>query len=159
MEDVPDYSRILTLISECRDPEKLITFFLNAQKKNVSEVSDAALIQLHALRPVYKKGSFELAFWDMLATYQKVLLEHGRPTNRLMRAWKTAQLENEAVALIQWVENVEQAWAFEHLIKQGMLVMTAEKLVLRFPQRFEANICDQARQRIKQMNNHSIEAA
>ena len=153
MEDLPDYSRILTLIAECRDPEKLMAFFLNAQKKNVSEVRDAASTQLNALRPVHKEGSFEFAFWDILMAHHKILLENGRPTNRLMRAWKTAQREDEAEALTQWVENGDQAWGFEHLISQGLLDMTAEKLVLRFPKRFEPDLCDQARQRMKASEN------
>ena len=159
MDDLPNYSRILNLISESRDPEKLMAFVANAQKKNVPEVRDAALNQLNALRPARKGGSFEFAFWDMLMAYQKVLLENARPTKRLMKAWGMALSDDEAQALTQWVENGEQAWAFDNLISQGLVDITAEKLVLRFPKRFEPEICDQARQRVKMAVSQSKQIA
>ena len=149
-DDLPDYSHILNLISVSKDPEKLMSFAMNAQKKNVPEIRTAALERLNTLRPVHKEGGFEHGFWEMITAYQKLLLENNRPTKRLMKAWETAISENEAKALIHWVENAEQAWAFDHFIGEGMLDQTAEKLVLKYPKRFEAEIREKARKRIKE---------
>lgn len=159
MDDAPDYSRVLHLISQCHDSDKLMTFVVNAQRKNVTEVRNAALAQLLALLPVHKEGSFEAAFWDMLMTYQKILLEHGKPTKLLMKAWKDAIDEDEISALTRWVENAEQAWAFQYLIHQGALDMTAETLVLRFPKRFASDIRDKAKHRIKAIETQSLQIA
>lgn len=149
-DDLPDYSHILHLISKSQDPAKLITFAMNAQKKNVSEVRKAALTRLDTLCPSYKEGSFEHDFWEMLMAYLKLLLENNRPTKRLMKAWQIARCEGEISALNQWVDNAEQSWAFEHFIGKAMLNQTAEKLVLKYPKRFEAEICENARKRIKE---------
>ena len=149
MEDLPDYSRILNLISVSQDPEKLMAFAMNAQKKNVPEIRKAALTQLDMLRPTYKEGSFEHSFWTMLIAYQNLLLENNRPTKRLMKAWETAQRAGEISALSYWVENAEQAWAFEYFQENGLVNKTAEKLVLRFPKRFEIEIREKAKGRIK----------
>ena len=150
MEDeLPDYSRILHLISESQDPEKLMTFAMNAQKRKVLEVNKAALARLEALRPAHKEDSFEHGFWEMLMAYQNLLMENNRPTKRLMKAWETAIKDNEAKALTHWVENAEQAWALEYFVSEGMSDQTAEKLVLKYPKRFESEICEKAKDRIK----------
>ncbi len=151
-DDLPDYSHILNLISESKDPKKLMAFAMNAQKKNVSEVRTAALERLNTLRPVHTEGGFEHGFWEMLTAYQNLLLANNRPTKRLMKAWETAISENEAKALTHWVENAEQAWAFECFDENGLADRTAEKLVLRFPKRFEAEICEKAKERIQGTN-------
>ena len=57
--------------------------------------------------------------------------------------------DNEAKALTHWVENAEQAWALEYFVSEGMSDQTAEKLVLKYPKRFESEICEKAKDRIK----------
>lgn len=147
-DDLPDYSRILHLIFESQDPKKLMAFAMNAQKKNVPEIHKAALARLNTLRPVHKEGGFEHGFWEMLTAYQNLLLKNNRPTMRLMKAWETAQRSGEISALTHWVENAEQAWAFEYFHENGLANKTAEKLVLSFPKKFEAEICEKAKERI-----------
>lgn len=147
MEDAPDYSRILNIISSCRDVDKLTTFMINAQRKNVPEVRDAAIKQMDALLPIHKTGSFETAFWDMFATYRKVLLEHGRPIYRLSKARQMALDEGEVEALIHWVTHTEQVWAFDYLNTHGLSKKTAESLVLRFPKRFTSKLREEAKLR------------
>ena len=125
-----------------------MSFAMNAQKKNVPEIRTAALERLNTLRPVHKEGGFEHGFWEMLTAYQNLLLANNRPTKRLMKAWEIAQSTGEISALTHWVENAEQAWAFEYFHENGLADRTAEKLVLRFPKRFEAEIRGKAKERI-----------
>ena len=148
MEDPPDYSRILSLVTDCRDLNKLRSFISNAVRKDVTEVRDAALMQLRHLMPQKTPGSFEAAFWGMMDTYHTYLLLHDRPVRRLSKTWDRALEEGEVATLIHWVEKGEQAWALQQFIERGDVEKTAEKLMLKYPKRFDAALRKKAKQRL-----------
>lgn len=154
----PNYSRILNSIENCQDLRKLTAFYENARKKNVLVICEAALSQLKTLLPVNKKRSFESSFWEMIAAYQKTLLENGRPTLRLNKAWTSALTDGESEVLVKWIEEQAQPWAFQSLIDQGLSDMTAESLVLRFPKRFDAALRERAKRRLKGAHQETLGA-
>ena len=149
MEDLPDYSRILDIISDCQDINKLRSFVTNAARKDVPEVRDVALARLLHLMPKRTPGSFEAAFWNVVETYHTYLLIHDRPIRRLRKTWNLALEEGETAALTHWVENGEQAWALQQFIERGDVEFTAEKLVLKYAKRFDVTVREQAKQRLK----------
>ena len=149
MNDEPNYDRILENIAACRDVDKLMAFMKNARKQNVVIVEDAALKQLKATFPNYKKDSYERAFWDMILGYQTVLLNHGKPTVKLAKAWKTALVDSETQAHNDWIENGDQVWAREYLLANSSKPLTAENLILKFPNLFDLDVQDVARQSLQ----------
>ena len=159
MKDELDYTRILGIISGCDDPEKLINIAQNSQRKNVDHVRFAAFEKLNTLIPQFPNESFEAGFWQMFTAYQNLLLDFGRPVIRLNRARKKAQSDGEEEALIRWVSNSAQPWAFQTLIEQGDELLTAESLVIRFSERFDVELVEQAKKRINDTKRQSLETA
>lgn len=149
IDDTPNYDRILENIAACRDIDKLTTFVSNAQKRGVIVVKDAAVKQLKSLIPVHKKGSFEKAFWEMFLQYQALLFEHGKPTLKLNKSWKTALCDGEIKALCDWVDDGRQVWALDNILSRSPQALTAEKLVLNFPDIFDAEIQQKAAQNLQ----------
>lgn len=143
-DDTQNYDRILGNISSCRDVDKLTSFIVNARKRGVKAVQDAAYHQLKSLVPAHKKESYEKAFWAMLLGYQAVLLDHGKPTIKLNKAWNAAMREGEIKVLSDWVENGHQKWALDYFVKNRRASVTAETLVLKFPDMFETKTCNDA---------------
>ena len=158
MDDEPSYDRILENIAACQDIDKLTTFVVNARKRKVMVVEDAALRQLKSLIPSHKKGSYEKAFWDMFLTYQKVLFEHGKPTVKLNKTWKTALSDGETKALTDWIENGNQIWALDYLSVKSPKSMTAEKLALKHVEIFETNIQAMATKNLQSSEVRILEA-
>ncbi|MGJ8562462.1 MAG: hypothetical protein ACSHXY_02810 [Alphaproteobacteria bacterium] len=156
MEDEPNYTRILGSIAACVDVDKLMAFLANAKKRGVLVVQNAVLAQLETLIPANKKGSYERAFWDMLLSYQTVLLENGKPTLKLNEAWKVALIVGEIQAHRDWVEEGAQAWAFGYLLENFPSLPTAEDLVLKFPTAFEARHRNLARNRLKNGESQTV---
>lgn len=95
----------------------------------------------------------------MLLEYQHILIEHGKPTFKLDKAWKIAMREDEAEVLSSWINNGHQAWALEHLLRTSNKSVSAEKLALKFSALFSAQTLHAAERNLALAETKILETA
>ena len=143
-----DYSRVVKTIAACEDIDKLNNFLENAIRKNVPEVRDAAVQKLASLMPNFEPGTLEHDFWKTIKTYELVLREDEKTTVHLFRTRKKAAVEGIEKTMSDWVLHKAHGWVFDALIEIGKPEMTAESVVLRYPERFDEAVIDVAMERL-----------
>ncbi len=149
MDEEPDYTRILDIIQNCEDSDKLIAFVQNAQKKNVTVVAQAARLQLKKLIPELKSGSFENQFWKIFSAYEDLLLENLKPTKILNISRNEARSLGEIEALTNWINEGYQSWALNTFVSNKQSKLTAENLSLNHPELFDDETLKKAKQRLE----------
>lgn len=159
MEDEPDYSYLLGLINQCDDPKKLTTFVLNAQKRGVLSVREAAYKKLKSLIPRSNIKGIDGEFWEMFSTYEDILLQFSKPSSKLNLARARALSEGPRTALAFWVKNGSQAWVFNHLVQSDQENMTAEYLLSQYAQEFDRDLNVLAQNRLCKSKSRVLEVA
>lgn len=148
-DEKPDYSRILNIIEDCEDGEKLTIIFQNALRKKVEIVANAARSKLKRLIPKYKLDSFENQFWNTFSAYEDLLLDNAKPVTILNETRLEALANGEVAALTNWINAGHQSWALHALVSMKQGLYTAEKLSLNFPDLFDGGTLETARKRLK----------
>ncbi|MGB3899107.1 MAG: hypothetical protein WA973_11175 [Mesorhizobium sp.] len=73
-----DVAKILGLIENCDDPERLRSWIRNAQEKGEPRVANAAFRRLVSVLPKEKPGTVEHDFWQTIHAFEHVLSEGAR---------------------------------------------------------------------------------
>lgn len=143
-----EYTRILTLINNCDDPEKLEIFIQNARRKNVAEVRDAAMLRLASILPAFPEGSLEYDFWRTLCLYEITLSGKRRTKVRLNKTRAKVESSGLVQTLSDWTEKGLHRWIFNQLITDGMMDYTGEAVILRHSKTFSPKTRAAARKRL-----------
>lgn len=148
MEEQPDYSYVLDLISQCEDVNKLATFVMNAQKRNASIVREAAYNRLKSFIPKSIIKGIDQDFWTMFSAHEDLLLERARPMTKLNSARELMLNEGAVSALDFWVKHKSQAWAFNYFMFNNRQTLTAENLVIEYSEHFSDDVYEMAQSRL-----------
>lgn len=159
MEEQPNHSYVLNLISQCEDVDRLATFIVNAQKRKVFVVREAAYRRLKSFIPKTIIKGIEQDFWIMFSAYEDLLLEYARPMTKLNGARRRMEEKGVIATLEFWVNHKSQAWAFEYFVKTGKENITAEALVSRYSDLFSKNVIETAQNCIAVVTSKNLELA
>ncbi|MFC3613567.1 hypothetical protein ACFORG_07320 [Lutimaribacter marinistellae] len=146
------YQKILEQIARCDDETKLRNWISNAIREGASEVEDAArrrLIEVRASLDVDDVNDpLVLDFWRSITALEQVLSTERGKTIRLSRTrQKIARVGVEAT-LRDLAMQTQPSDGYFLLKERQMLDLSAEAVVLRFPDRFQENVLQAARDRL-----------
>jgi hypothetical protein len=144
-----DVAKILELIENCDDPERLRSWIRNAQEKGEPRVADAAFRRLVSVLPKEKPGTVEHDFWQTIHAFEHVLSEERGKTTRLARTRQKVARVGEVQTLRDWAMSAKSTDGFTMLLERNMPELTGEAIVLRHARRFDTEVVAAARQRLE----------
>ncbi|MGR9398101.1 hypothetical protein ACU8OL_34815 (plasmid) [Rhizobium leguminosarum] len=144
-----DVAKILGLIENCNDPERLRSWITNAREKGEQQVADAAFRKLVSVLPKEKPGTVEFDFWQTIHAFEHVLSEERGKTTRLARTRQKVARVGEIQTLQDWAMSAKSTDGFTMLLERNMPELTGEAIVLRHARRFSAEVVAAARRRLE----------
>jgi hypothetical protein len=144
-----DVAKILGLIENCDDPDRLRSWIRNAREKGEPRVADAAFRRLVSVLPKEKPGTVEHDFWQTIHAFEHVLSEERGRTTRLARTRQKVARVGEVQTLQDWAMSAKSTDGFTMLLERNMPELTGEAIVLRHARRFCAEVVAAARQRLE----------
>lgn len=126
------------------DPKLLRRQADNARGKS-DLVAKAAMSRLVAISATHKPGTVEYECWAMINTVEELRRLGGNPARMGKIRPKISKLGE--VAALEYVVQQETD-GFAEIIAYGMPELTAEAIVLRFPQHFTIQAQSASRQRL-----------
>lgn len=136
--------RALIQIEAIDDPSKLRTLIKNAEGKS-EQVAKAAFRRLVSLSSPHPAGSVEHDCWVMVHTIEELRRAEGRVW-RMNRLRPTIDAKGEIGALKACI--VQETDGFQEVLDYGMPELTAEAIVLRWPEHFDDKTRETARSRL-----------
>jgi hypothetical protein len=144
--------KILEVISSCDDEAKLRNWIANANREGVKEVEDAArrrLIEVRASKDVDDPNDpIVLDFWKSISALEQELSEGRGKTIRLSRTRQKIARVGVEKTLADLAMQTQPSDGYHLLRERGMLDLSAEAVVLRFPERFEKRVLEAALKRL-----------
>lgn len=144
--------KILEIIAVCEDETKLRNWIANAERQGAKEVEDAArrrLIEVRASKDVDDPNDpMVLDFWKSISALEHELsLERGK-TIRLSRTRQKIGRVGVEMTLRDLALSTQPSDGYHLLRERGMLDLSAEAVVLRYPGRFEPDVLEAAQNRL-----------
>ncbi|WP_095088945.1 hypothetical protein [Mesorhizobium sophorae] len=144
-----DVAKILALIENCSDPEKLRSWIRNARDKAEPRVADAAFRKLVSVLPKEKPGTVEYDFWQTIHAFEHVLSEERGKTTRLARTRQKVARVGVVQTLKDWATSANSTDGFTMLLERNMPELTGEAIVLRHARQFGAEVVAAATGRLE----------
>lgn len=145
---MPDYNRVLEIIASSVDPDQLRQFMENAKRMEANEVYDAAFRKLTEILPEEAPGPLERDFWRSIHALEERLREERGKTVRLSRTRQKIARVGVHKTLTDLALSDTPSEGFGMLLERGMADLTAEAVVLRYPDAFEPQVVTAARTRL-----------
>ncbi len=144
--------KLLNIIAICDDEKKLRNWISNANREKVKEVEDAArrrLIEVRALKDIDDPNDpIVLDFWKSITALENELSEERGKTTRLSRTRQKIARVGVEKTLADLALQGQPSDGYHLLKARGMLDLSAEAVVLRYPKRFAREVLDAARLRL-----------
>lgn len=144
------HARVLAIIAASTDADQLRRFRDNAVRMGEEAVAAAAFQRLIQILPQEAPGSFEHAFWMTIHALEEVLKEERGKTVRLARTRQKIDRVGVRRCAIDLVTSTAASEGFNMLIDRELPELTAEALVLRYADEFEAEVPAAARERLQE---------
>ncbi len=141
-------TKIIAVIENCDDPEKLKTIRQNALRQNEIEIAEIAFKKLVSIVPAENPGTVEYDFWQTVNAFEYTLSEERGRTTRLSRTRQKVNRVGVVQTLTDWAISKEVTDGFKMLLERGMPELTGEAIVLRHPDTFSPEIITAARDRL-----------
>lgn len=135
-------------VSAYTDKAALTTLMANAKRLGQIDVYNQAFRRRSELEGANIADPLHARFMEVLGAYEGLLEEkHGRrqPAARTRQKMKKFGIEK---CLVDWSLDTKESEAFRLLADRGMLELTGEYVVTRFPGRFEDHVVDAAKARL-----------
>lgn len=155
------HAKLIGLIAACTDIGKLQNWIRNAEREGAPEVADAARRRIIEVEGSSSKDSkndpLVLDFWKSIFALEFALSEERGKTTRLNRTRQKISRVGVLQTLSDLALQPTASEGYFLLRERGMLDMSAEAVVLRFPDRFSHDVLVAARRRLdgEQDNHHS----
>lgn len=140
-------ARALDRIADETDSDALLNYARNARGKSPT-VEQAALRRLAHVSAKHAPGTVEHACWAMVHTVEATRRLSGRKVFRMNRMRPKIERDGEIAALEYCAIN--ETDGFREILDYGMPELTAEAIVLRFPDQFSEAAKAAARSRLNQ---------
>jgi len=139
-------TKALEQIALQKDPKLLRRQADNARGKS-ELVSKATMSRLIVITATHKPGTVEFECWAMINTVEELRRRDGHPAKMSKIRPRVSKL-GEIAALEYVVQHDSEG--FDELIAYGMPELTAEAIVLRFPQHFTVQAQAASRTRLRE---------
>lgn len=139
--------RALARIAMELDPASLLAYARNAQEKSPA-VARAAVRRLAAISAKHTPGTVENACWAMVHTVEATRRLNGAKVARMNRMRPKIDKDGEVAALEYCA--LRETDGFAEIMAYGMPELTAEAIVLRYPDDFSEAAKAAARSRLRQ---------
>ena len=148
---VKDYSKQRELIAACGDPAKLRIFMKNAKRQRTDEIHELAYHRLLAILPLEQSGevgTVPYEIWRSIHALEDVLTREQGKTARLSRTRQAIGRKGEMRTLIDLIRKPKPSEGFCMLLERDMMEYSFEAIVLRYPDHFDAEVEEAARERL-----------
>ncbi len=146
------HQKLIEIITTCSDSLKLRNWIKNAHREGAVEVEEAArrrLIEVEASKNIDDTSDpLFVEFWKSISALELALSEEKGKTIRLARTRQKIARVGVQKTLNDLALQVKPSEGYFLLRDRGMLDLSAEAVVLRFPGRFDENVCKAARSRL-----------
>lgn len=143
---------LLDIIATCDDEKKLRNWISNANRVGAEEVEDAArrrLIVVQAAKDIDDPNDpVALDFWKSIIALENELSEERGKTIRLSRTRQKIARVGVEKTLADLALQAQPSDGYHLLKVRGMLDLSAEAVVLRYPKRFAQEVLEAARLRL-----------
>lgn len=143
-----DHTKILAVIANSTDPDKLRVIQQHAKDKGVTEVKDAAFERLIEILPKEKPGTIEHDFWKTIHMFEEILREERGKTVRLSRTRQKINRVGVMQTMIDLAIRTLPSEGFTMLIERQRPELTCEALVIKHEASFDLEVLTAARKRL-----------
>lgn len=144
--------KIIDIIATCGDEKKLRNWISNANREKVEEVEDAARRRLIEVRAGYDiddpNDPLAIDFWKSITALENELSEERGKTIRLARTRQKIARVGVEKTLADLALQAKPSEGYHLLKARGMLDLSAEAVVQRYPSRFAPEVLEAARLRL-----------
>ncbi|MCE6958780.1 hypothetical protein LAZ40_06925 [Cereibacter sphaeroides] len=147
---MPDVTKVLAIIRRSDNPDQLRRIMTNARREGNRQVLDAAFARLVEVLPAAAPGTLEHEFWITIHAFEELLREERGKTVLLGRTRQKLQRDGVMKTLIDFSTRGTPTQGFRDLIERDLPKLTAEYLVLKHAEKFEAWVLDAARRRLSE---------
>ncbi|GHA62942.1 hypothetical protein GCM10008927_30400 [Amylibacter ulvae] len=145
--------KLLDIIATCDDEKKLQNWISNANREGAEEIEDAARrrrIEVRAAKDIDDPNDPVVQdFWKSITALENELSEERRKTIRLSRTRQKIARVGVEKTLADLALQAQPSDGYRLLKATGMLDLSAEAVVLRYPKRFTQKVLVAARLRLK----------
>jgi hypothetical protein len=145
---MPRYRCRMKKITDYNDPAAL-----RRVRKNALDMADDALRHLSLLEAGKQPDKMHTDYYQALAAYEQLLIETVSPSARARRTREALAKRSLQECLEEWAGAKTPTRAFELLTKFGLVDMTAERIVLRYPEHFSAKTLETSRKRLAELGH------
>lgn len=146
------HAKLIELIKSCSDTVKLQNWIENADREGATDVAVAArrrLIEVEASKCVDDPNDpLFLDFWKSIFALEFALTEERGKTVRLSRTRQKIARVGVQKTLADLALQSKPSDGYHLLRARDMLDLSAEAVVLRFPDRFDKEVVEAARARL-----------
>ena len=138
-------------VSAYDNPEALRKLRQNALDLGETKVAHEALIRMSKLLADDQPDEIHYVYYQALAAYEQILREIKGPGSRASGTRR--ELANKPLneCLEGWAASNEPTRAFGPLVEYGLAHLTAESIVLQFPESFSEETLVKARKRLSKI--------
>lgn len=137
-------------ISKCVDPARLREGMKNAKSRQRMDIYWQAFRRLCEMGGLNYDSLLEREFYSTLAAYEELLSEKNGKTTKASRTRQKLQRRGVIQCLEDWAVANAPTDGFKLLIDTGLIELTGEHLMLKYPEHFSRNALENARHRLEQ---------
>jgi len=141
--------RILFAVAKCENVRELRNYIANARKQGDAEIEQAAIRRLISLVPSESPGSVEYDFWRTINAFEYALTNERGKTTKLNRTRQKVAKVGVIATLRDWAFKKGSTEGFDMLLAMNMAEYTGEAIVLRHPDKFDAETIKAAKNRLR----------
>jgi hypothetical protein len=135
-------------ISKYTDPKELRNLMANAKRLKRDDVWREAFLRLCSLEGGDQADPLHHDFYATLAAYEELLTEKNGRTTRASRTRQKLKNKGVVECLEDWATASVGTDGFNLLVSLGMVELTGEYLVMKYPHRFSQQAVDAASARM-----------
>lgn len=138
-------------ISDYTDPRQLQVVMKNAQRLGRDDIYHEALRRRCELLGLDYDDPLERDFHSMLAAYEELLTQKNKRTTAASRTRQKLKNKGVVECLEDWARGYTKTAGFEALVSAGLVELTGEYIVTKYPERFSKEAVRRAKQRLAKL--------
>jgi len=135
-------------IEDYTDPTALRTIMENATRVGDNDISRRAFRRLCALEGLDQSDPLHRDFYETLAAYELLLTQKNGRTTKASRTRQKLKNKGVISCLEDWAISKAPTEGFELLVQHGLIELTGEYLVLKYPAHFSTTAVTTAKTRL-----------
>lgn len=139
-------------ISTYDDADQLKQLMANAKRLGNIDVYKQAFRRLCELAGNGKPDALHMDFYSTLAAYEELLTEKNGRTTRANRTRQKLARHGVIKCLEDWAKDPKETQGFSTLVENGLVELTGEFLILKYPGDFSSKAIENARRRLKDVH-------